>query len=389
VQDRGERQRGLRVLITNRILQTRTGTEVYVRDLAASLLQRGHLPIVYSPRLGEMAAEIRAATVPVVDDLTQIGTPPDIIHGQHGLETLATLLAFPGVPAVTVCHSWLGWSEAPVIFPRVARYLAVDHTCRDRLVFEHGLPESRVQVRLNAIDLTQFQPRGPLPDRPRRALVFGNSAGGAYRDAIEAACAAQGIVVDAAGVRSKNVLDRPQDVLGQYDLVFARGKSAIEAAAVGTAVVLADIHGVGQMVTSQNFDELRPLNFGLRALRRPPTTAVIADEIARYDAADAAIVSRRIRATDGHEALVDELVELYGEVLAERVGAVDDPIAEHQAASRFLASLAGPLRERDLLHGFVASLLRLPFAARVVRWRAGREHAGHPLRELLDTLDRS
>jgi hypothetical protein len=389
VQDRGERQRGLRVLITNRILQTRTGTEVYVRDLAASLLQRGHLPIVYSPRLGEMAAEIRAATVPVVDDLTQIGTPPDIIHGQHGLETLATLLAFPGVPAVTVCHSWLGWSEAPVIFPRVARYLAVDHTCRDRLVFEHGLPESRVQVRLNAIDLTQFQPRGPLPDRPRRALVFGNSAGGAYRDAIEAACAAQGIVVDAAGVRSKNVLDRPQDVLGQYDLVFARGKSAIEAAAVGTAVVLADIHGVGQMVTTGNFDRLRPLNFGLRALRRPPSTSIIAAEIARYDAADAAIVSRRIRATDGHEALVDELVELYGEVLAERVGAVDDPIAEHQAASRFLASLAGPLRERDLLHGFVASLLRLPFAARVVRWRAGREHAGHPLRELLDTLDRS
>ena len=74
---------------------TRTGTEVYVRDLAASLLRRGHLPIVYSPHLGEMAAEIRAGTVPVVDDLAQVGTAPDIIHGHHGLETLAALLGFP------------------------------------------------------------------------------------------------------------------------------------------------------------------------------------------------------------------------------------------------------------------------------------------------------
>jgi len=196
----GDRRRdprsGLRVLITNRILQTRTGTEVYVRDLAASLLRRGHLPIVYSPHLGEMAAEIRAGTVPVVDDLAQLGAAPDIIHGHHGLETLAALLAFPGVPAVAVCHSWLGWPDAPVHFPRVARYLAVDDTCRDRLVFEHGLPADRVHVRLNAIDLTQFQPRGPLPPRPARALVFGNSAGGAYLEAIEQACAAQGIAVE-------------------------------------------------------------------------------------------------------------------------------------------------------------------------------------------------
>ncbi len=119
MQGRGDSHQGLRVLITNRILLTRTGTEVYVRDLATSLLGRGHLPIVYSPHLGEMAAEIRRRTIPVVDDLAQIGTPPDIIHGHHGPETLAALLAFPGVPAVAVCHSWVGWSEAPLRFPRV------------------------------------------------------------------------------------------------------------------------------------------------------------------------------------------------------------------------------------------------------------------------------
>lgn len=389
MQERGEHERGLRILITNRILLTRTGTEVYVRDLAASLLRRGHLPIVYSPHLGEMAAEIRAGTVPVVDDLAKVGAAPDIIHGHHGLETLAALLAFPGVPAVAVCHSWVGWSEAPVIFPRVARYLAVDHTCRDRLVFEHGLTEDRVQVRLNAVDVASFVPRGPLPVRPSRALVFGNSAGGAYLEAIQQACAARGIAVDVAGYRARMVLDRPQDVLGQYDVVFAKAKAALEAAAVGAAVVVADVGGIGEMVTTGNFATLRPLNFGLRTMRRQPTVDVIAGELARYDAADAAAVSLRVRETAGHETLVDELLDLYAEVLAERAGVVDDPAAELRAAGRYLEGLAGPLRQRDLLHVMVAALMRLPLVPRLLRWRAARERPGHPLAELLATLDRT
>jgi Glycosyltransferase Family 4 len=389
VHERPDRPTGLRVLITNRILLTRTGTEVYVRDLAASLLRRGHLPICYSPYLGEMAAEIRAGTVPVVEDLARVGVPPDIIHGHHGLETLAALLAFPGVPAVAVCHSWSGWPEAPVIFPRVARYLAVDHTCRDRLVFEHGLAEDRVEVRLNAVDLAQFQPRGPLPVRPARALAFDNNASGGYLEAIQQACAARGIAVDVAGHRSRRVLGRPQDVLGGYDVVFAKGKAALEATAVGAAVVLADVSGIGEMVTTGNFARLRPLNFGLRTLRRPPSVAVIAGELARYDAADAAAVSNLVRETAGHEALVDELLDLYAEVLAERAGIVDDPAAELRAASRYLERLAAPLRQRDLLHGMVGRLLRLPLVPRLLRWRAGHERPDHPLPQLLGTLDRA
>src|SRR6185503_2952166 len=107
----------LRILLTNRVLAHRTGTELYVRDVAAELLRRGHLPVVYSPHLGPLAAEIRAGTIPVVDDLANVAEPPHVIHGHHGLETLTALLAFPGVPAVSVCHSWVGWADEPVRFP--------------------------------------------------------------------------------------------------------------------------------------------------------------------------------------------------------------------------------------------------------------------------------
>src|SRR5437870_4081723 len=59
----GRRMSGLRVLITNITLATRTGTETYVRDLALGLARRGHHPVVYSTDLGDIAREIEAGTV--------------------------------------------------------------------------------------------------------------------------------------------------------------------------------------------------------------------------------------------------------------------------------------------------------------------------------------
>src|SRR5438128_9049089 len=50
----------------------------------------------------------------------------------------------------------------------------------------------------------------------------------------------------------------------------------------------------GPMVTTAALDRLRALNFGIRTLREPLVPEVLAREIARYDPADAAQVSRRI-----------------------------------------------------------------------------------------------
>ncbi|HEV7588089.1 MAG TPA: glycosyltransferase [Longimicrobium sp.] len=380
----------LRVLVTNRVLANRTGTELYVRDLAVGLLRRGHHPVVYSPVLGAVAGEIRAATVPVVDDLASLGRAPDVIHGHHGLETLTALLAFPGVPAVAFCHSWTGWADAPLRFPRILRYVAVDQTCRDRLVSRHAVPDDRVHVALNAVDLDRFPPRPPLPPRPRRALVFSNAAGGrgGHLAAIRAACQAAGIALDVAGTRSRNPLERPEEVLGGYDLVFAKARAALEAMAVGAAVVLCDAAGAGPMVTTANLDRLRPLNFGVRTLNEPATPDVLAREIARYDPADAAAVSRRVRETAGTGALVDELVALYREVVAEhRAGPADDPAAEQRAAAAYLQWLAPRLHERDLLRAAFGRLLRLPVVGAAVRARARRESGGHWLAQLVARME--
>ena len=166
----------MRVLLTNGALVNRAGSELYLLEVATRLLALGHSPVAYSPRLGPLAAELRAATIPVVDDLAAVAEPPDVIHGQHHLPAMTALLHFPGAPALFVSHGWAPWEEAPPRFPRILRYVAVDYTTRERLVSEAGIPPERVEVVLNFVDLVRFQPRGPLPPAPRRALVFSNQA---------------------------------------------------------------------------------------------------------------------------------------------------------------------------------------------------------------------
>ncbi len=310
--------RGLRILITNHFLRGRTGSELYVCELATNLLRLGHTPIVYSPQPGPTARELRSATVPVVDNLEALSSAPDLIHGQHHVETMAALLRFPNTPAVFFCHGWLPFEETPPKHPRILRYVAVDDTCRDRLVCENAVPEERVSVILNSVDLEHFQPRLPLPAKPARALVFSNGASeSTYLGAVREACRRTQLTLDVIGADAGKVSDRPQDVLGQYDIVFAKARCALEALAVGNAVVLCDKVGAGPMVTTSGMQELRRLNFGVRALQEEVTADVLEREIARYDAKDAAEVSLSIRAGAGREGAIDQIVAIYDDVIRE------------------------------------------------------------------------
>ncbi len=49
------------------------------------------------------------------------------------------------------------------------------------------------------------------------------------------------------------------------------------------------------MVTSKELDRLRVSNFGIRTLQQPLTRQILIREIQRYNPADAANVSERIR----------------------------------------------------------------------------------------------
>jgi len=336
-------------LITNYSLANRAGSELYVRDLAIGLLKLGHEPIAFSTRLGEVAEDIRAAGVVVTNDLNSLAERPDIIHGHHHLDTMMALLSWPGTPAIYVCHGSLPWQEAAPRFPRILRYVAVDDACRDRLLFEDAIPPDRIRVILNFVDLERFKPRAPLPVRPRRALILSNQANErTHVPAIRAACEHAGIQLDVVGSGLANSCAKPEGMLGDYDIVFAKGRSAIEGQAVGCAVILCDASGAGPMVTTANFAQLRQLNFGLRALSKPLSADVIGGEVARYDPKDAMAVSAMLRAEAGRDEVVDQLLFLYAEVLDEYQRLPSQDLrAEEQAAADYLRGLDVLLYQRD------------------------------------------
>ena len=374
---------GLRILITNSRLADRSGTELYVRDLALQLLKRGHNPVVYTMQPGALAEEVRAATIPVIDDISRLTTPPDIIHAHHHLEAMSALLHFPGVPAIYVCHGWLPWQESPPRFPRILRYVAVDETCKDRLICEAGIPVERTRLILNFVDLSRFTPRAPLPPKPARALFFNNEATESTSiPIVRKACEREGISLDVIGFAAGRPCDDPAAALRQYDIVFGRARCAIEAMAVGAAAIVCDSTGVAGMVTTANFDRLLPLNFGIRSLREPLDAATLSREIDRYDAADAAKVSYRIRAVADIGRAVDEFEELYHEVIREFDGEPNgDCVGESKAAAAYLRSIAPRLygydaacRSLDELSSsrllrIRATLLRIPLLGRILSRR--------------------
>lgn len=340
---------GLKVLIVNATLASLTGTETYVRDLALGLLRKGHTPVVYAPELGEIARGLREKTVPVVDDLGSLTAPPDIIHGNHNTELMTALLHFPGVPAAFFCHSWTDWISSPPSHPRILAYVAVDDTCRDRLLCEHAIPEDRVRVLLHAADLERFKPRGPLPPRPRRALIFSNNAhAGSHLNAVREACTRAGVELDVVGAGVGSATASPERLLGEYDLVFAKARCALEALAVGAAVILCDARGSGPLVTAAELERLRRLNFGIRTLSERVEPDHLVREIERYDAADAAEVSRRVRNGPDLGSVVDETLALYEEVIAEhRTLPPADPSEEGRAAADYLRWLTLTVRWRQ------------------------------------------
>jgi hypothetical protein len=314
----------LTVLITNIWLANFGGSEVVVRDLALGLLRRGHRPIVYSPALGKISAEIAARGVAVIDDLERLGEPPDVIHGHHCIPCGEALLRFPEVPAINVCHAFETWLEAPAHFPQIGAYVAVDEACRDRLVQTEGIDPARVLVLPNAVDLDRIPARpAALPDRPRRALAFGKAA---ELPELRAACERAGI----------------------------------------------------------EFASLRAMNFGLRCLTKPVTVDRCLEQIARYDRDEAAKVAACARDAADLDSLIVQYEQLYADVIGgARKPSVTDAARQH-AEARFLHTYL-PRRPGDARWPWLAEREKLRREAEKTGVLAGEVNS---LQGKLDALTR-
>lgn len=362
----------MRVLLTNNTLSARAGTELYVRDVALKLRELGHQPVCFSFDHGPVAEELRREGIAVTAELGAHLRPLDLIHGHHRIETTLAAMAFPDVPVLSFCHGPKVWPESPCIMPNVVGYVAVDLACEERLINE-GIPKDRIRLLLNFVDTRRFRPRDPLPDRPRRALVFSNSASeSSHLPVIREACAAANIRVDVAGAASGMTCDDPENLLPQYDLVFAKARAAIEAMAVGCAVIQCDYFGAGHLITPERFDALRPLNFGFKSMLAPVSVEHLAGEIAAYNPESARRVAERVRLEASLDRGIEQLIACYRDAVAAPFEAVDPWVH----GSAFLAGLVVDAKEGIHLRSLSPHLLteRAQLESREIRLQSREIH---------------
>jgi hypothetical protein len=291
----------MRILLTNIQLNARSGTEIVIRDLALGLRESGCEPIIYCSHLGCMSDEIVKSGIPVVSSLENVKIAPDVIHGHHHVETLAALHRFPGVPGIFVCHDAGSWADFAPVHPMLRTYVAVDFNCRERLIKEALLKEEEICVIGNAVDMKRFQQRPPLPKKAVRAVVFSSYAkpGDAWLEAIRGACDAEKISLEVIGAGVGRLCERPETILGGFDLVFGKARCVIEALATGGAAIMCDFRGLGGMVTPENVEHALNWNCGARLLTRKADVDNVRAEIRRYDPAAARAVSDLVRQRRG------------------------------------------------------------------------------------------
>jgi hypothetical protein len=184
---------------------------------------------------------------------------------------------------------------------------------------ERDIPEDRLSVVLNAVDLERFKARPPLPPKPKAALMLTKTF--EQQNLVRSACAKAGLTLDELGPATREMSDQLEKILPRYDIVFGTARMALEAAAVGCAVVVADGRGFAGMLRTENLQAWRRLNFGAGLLTASVTAAALDAAIAAYDASDAAEVCGRLRI----EASADDYAASYLQLYAQAIG---EPVAQ-------------------------------------------------------------
>jgi len=250
----------MRILITNIILAGRTGTEVVTLELARGLAGRGHTVAVFAPITGASADALAADGIAVARRVEDIPFRPDVIHGHHNVALAPVLARHLDVPALFVSHDATQARDRPLLSPQVVRFFAVDEINRERALRDTAAINKPVDLLPNTVDLARFKPRGVLPARPQHALSIAKNS--EHIVAVRAAAAAAGLRLDELGIAAGRVVDDLPAWLPGYDLVFTSARTALEALAVGCAVIVVDGRGLAGLATADAVDAWRRDNFG-------------------------------------------------------------------------------------------------------------------------------
>jgi hypothetical protein len=254
---------GLRIVFCNHALAARAGSELWVRDVANFCSNQGHEIAVYSPTLGEVAESIARMGILVTSSATAIHDfSPDIVHVNHYRYAEPVIDGFAGtdVKIVNMIHGVLPRPGMPRP-AGVDRYACVSVACKAKTFLLTPANWNDIAILPSFFDEAIFTAPDSRP-REKRALLFTSKAAPSQVATMREALDAFDYRLDHYGHAGAVVAD-PAQMLPTYDVVFAVGRSAVEALACGCRVILWDDGVIGPSVNRETFWTCVTANFAL------------------------------------------------------------------------------------------------------------------------------
>ena len=343
----------MKILITNNTLASLGGSEWVVIELARALASRGHQVAACSSQIGEAGSILKEMSIPTIRDPFDSPFRPDVIHGQHHLDTMRALCAFPDVPAIYHCHGNLPWVEEPPVHPRILHYVGMCSVVSERIRLSRGLPDQNVTTVPNWVDLNRFHfVRNPTHP-PRKALLYlrGFDRNGWHASQLCQAFESMDIKLDLWLPQGET--RAPEVVLPEYDIVLSSGRSALEAMASGCAVIPISRSACLDLVDLNNFDLFRSYNFSPRQNTGQFNAASIVNAISLYDPARITALTAAVRSQCTLDAAADTLESLYVRTIEDFSEQYPVPSAgckdELHALANYIQSVMPMVRDRERL----------------------------------------
>jgi hypothetical protein len=326
------------------------GTESYTFTVAEHLDRLAHEAAIYSPELGpglEVARE-RGLTVIGPDELGQ-GFDVALVQdaavayelAEHGADTRS----------VFVGHSEYFDPQLPPGLPGVVDTMVVLNDRVERRLRAFAGDHEVVRLR-QPIDTERFLSPGPLPERPRRALVLSNNIVADRMAMLEEACREVGLELVRAGGAGRQTND-PREALAAADVVIGYGRGILEAMACGRAAFVYDWAGGDGWVTADTYPAIEADGFGGRGDTVLDPGALI-DALGRYHRSMGPVNRDFVVAHHRANVHVQQLIEIF-ERLASPPARPEAPLTDMARLVRLewraRAEVHGLRVENARLHG--------------------------------------
>jgi hypothetical protein len=345
----------VKILLGTHHLEIRAGSELFTAELANSIQASGHDVAVFTFIKGEFAGLIEANGIPVFspDDTNAMARfAPDIVQTCH-IPCAHFLRSV--VPDVIRVHAMLGvippMEAPPLEGDAFSLGLAVSEEVLDRInkttfgrdvetaIFRNWFDEKVVMTSTRALNS-----HGRL-----RVAVITNHIAPELIEALTALDATGDVEVDYFGAQQRSAVVDGR-LLAKYDLVISIGRTALLAAACGVPCIMADIHGSDGLLTVDNLDRVRTVNFSGRLQKDPITKTHVQVELAKIRSYDSEQLRNRIAAEYSLASRTAWLLTRYEELLGERRNGVqkflrNPSIFEEPSEGLVHAEIIGTVRE--------------------------------------------